>query len=77
MVLQRLHDFKLYYKLNKCVFSTNTINFLRFIISLQGVSMKCSQINIILDWPVLYSVYNVLIFVWFANFYRRFIKGYS
>lgn len=62
--------------MNKYAFSTNTVNFLRFIISLQGVSMEHSWVDMILDWPVLQSVHDVLIFVGFVNFYRRFIEGY-
>ena len=34
IILQRLYNFKLYYKLNKYTFSTNIVNILRFIISL-------------------------------------------
>lgn len=42
MVLERLRDYKLYCKLNKCAFHTDTVSFLGFIINPQGVSMERS-----------------------------------
>ena len=39
--------------------------------------MDPDHIVAITEWPVLQDVYEVQIFLGFANFYRRFINGYS
>src|SRR5213075_3027745 len=43
----------------------------------QGVEMDPARIATILDWPVPKSVHDIQVFLGFANFYRRFIEGYS
>ena len=76
-VLQRLQEHELYVKLEKCEFSVQRTNFLGFIISPEGVEMDPARIATILDWPVPKSVHDIQVFLGFANFYRRFIEGYS
>ena len=77
MVLERLEKFRLYCKLSKCAFHTDTVNFLGFVISPKGIEMECSQVDTILDWPALQSVHDILMFLGFTNFYQQFIEGYS
>jgi len=76
-VLQRLQEHELYVKLEKCEFSVQRTNFLGFIISPEGVEMDPARIATIIDWPVPKSVHDIQVFLGFANFYRRFIEGYS
>src|SRR5205809_7537339 len=47
-VLECLHKYRLYIKINKCFFEINIINFLSFIMSLHDIQIKKSQIKIIL-----------------------------
>ena len=42
-----------------------------------GVVMDPERVRVIRDWPTPQSFHEVQIFLGFANFYRRFIWGYS
>ena len=44
---------------------------------LSGLSMARNKIQTVLDWPKLQKVKDIQSFLGFANFYRRFIQGYS
>src|SRR5437762_7421274 len=76
-VLQKLLEHGLFVKLEKCQFSVQEISVLGFVISPQGSSMDSDRISTISDWPVPRSVTDIQVFLGFANFYRRFIDGYS
>ena len=76
-VLQALWENQLFTKLEKCVFSQDTVEYLGFIVSTQGISMDPAQVNTITTWPTLSSVKDVLTFLGFCNFYWRFIAWYS
>jgi len=47
MVLKRLWEYKLYINLKKCLFYITSINFLGFIISVNGVLMEKSWVDAI------------------------------
>jgi len=47
MVLERLREYKLYINLKKCSFYITSINFLGFIISVNGVLIKKSRVDAI------------------------------
>jgi len=76
-VLQRLQEHELYVKLEKCEFHVQETRFLGFIISPNGVAMDPDRIKTIVDWPVPKSQHDLQVFLGFANFYRRFVEGYS
>jgi hypothetical protein len=76
-VLQKLIEHRLYAKLEKCEFHAQTIGFLGYIISPEGISMESDRIATITEWPAPASVHDIQVFLGFANFYRRFIEGYS
>ncbi len=67
----------LYTKLSKCLFSVTRILFLWFFLTDKGVEMEEDCISTILNWPEPESVREVQSFLGFANFYRRFVKGFS
>jgi len=46
-ILERLRKFKLYASLKKCEFFITKVNFLKFVIFIESVSMNSSRINII------------------------------
>src|SRR5437762_11188999 len=77
LVLEKLFVHGLFVKLKKCEFHVQKISFLGFVISPEGISMDPARISTISDWPVPRSVTDIPIFLVFANFYRRFIDGYS
>jgi hypothetical protein len=61
----------------KCVFHQPEVEFLGFILSTEGVKMDPSKVEAVQKWPRPQNVTEVQEFLGFANFYRRFIKGYS
>ncbi len=75
-VFNRLREYSLYVKLLKCYFKVDTINFLGFFISLRGIEMEPNKVSSILDWPRPRSVKEIMSFLGFANFYRRFIVNF-
>lgn len=76
-VLERLRQFALYASLKKCQFFTQKVEFLGFIVSTDGVAMDPERVATIREWPRPKSYREVQVFLGFANFYRRFIYGYS
>src|SRR5262245_12424508 len=67
-VLKRLQENDLFAKLEKCEFSTKTVNFLGYVVSDQGIGMEPSRIRAISDWPVPSNVRELQSFLGFANF---------
>jgi len=49
-ILERLRKFKLYASLKKCEFFITKVNFLKFIIFTESISMNSSRIDIIKTW---------------------------
>jgi hypothetical protein len=76
-VLQRLQEFGLYYKAEKCQFRVQEVGFLGFVINSDGIGMESDRISKIEDWPTPESVRDVQVLLGFANFYRRFIRKYA
>ena len=76
-VLRRLRKHGLYARPDKCHFGVDSIEYLGFILSKEGLKMDQSKIQTIKDWPEPRKVKDVQSFLGFANFYRRFISEYS
>jgi hypothetical protein len=76
-VLRCLREHSLFAKVEKCAFSMDTTNFLRFIISPDGLRMDESKVQVIRDWPTPRKVKDIQSFLRFTNFYHRFIASYS
>lgn len=77
LVLQRLREAKLYAKLSKCNFFQSKIQFLGYVLTPEGISPDPSKLQAVQQWPVPTTVQAVQRFLGFANYYRRFVKGYS
>ncbi len=76
-VLHRLRANRLYCKGSKCEFHGDSMEYLGYILSPEGLCMSEDKVKAILDWPVLWKVKDIQSFLGFANFYRRFIHEYS
>src|SRR5271169_395086 len=50
-VLHCLHKNGLYARLDKCCFSTDSIEYLGFILSKEGLQMDPAKVQAIQDWP--------------------------
>ncbi len=76
-VLRRLIKHQLYAKLEKCEFHTTSVAFLGYIISPEGIVMDDNKVNAVINWPCPKNLKELQRFLGFANFYRRFIRGFS
>ena len=76
-VLCCLQKHGLYARPDKCQFSVNSIKYLGFILSKDGLKMDPTKVQTIQDWPKPRKVKDIQSFLGFANFYRRFISEYS
>jgi hypothetical protein len=76
-VLSRLRKFRLYAKASKCVFHSESVEFLGFVVSASGLCMAEDKLAAVKEWPVPSRVKDVQSFLGFCNFYRRFIKSFS
>jgi Reverse transcriptase (RNA-dependent DNA polymerase)/RNase H-like domain found in reverse transcriptase len=76
-ILMALFKAQLFCKPEKCAFHQEKVDFLGYVITPGGLSMDPSKVNTILEWEQPTNVKEVQSFLGFANFYRRFIKGYS
>ena len=71
----RLHN--LFVKLEKCSFYQAAVAFLGYIISDRGTSVDPDKVKSLAEWPIPSNTTEVMAFLGFANFYRRFIQSYS
>ena len=77
-VLRRLQDAGLQLDIDKCEFEVQSTKYLGFIIDAGvGVRMDPQKVEAILTWEAPKSVKGVQGFIGFANFYRKFIQGFS
>ena len=77
-VLLRMREAGLQLDISKCEFEVQETKYLGFIIEAgKGVRMDPAKVKAILEWEAPKSVKAVQSFLGFANFYRRFINGFS
>jgi hypothetical protein len=76
-VLARLRKHDLYLKLEKCDFNKKETEFLGIIITDGQIKMDPIKLKGVADWPAPAKLKEVQAFMGFANFYQRFINGFS
>ena len=76
-VLQKLHEADLQADITKCAFHVKKILYLELIIIIKGVKMNSVKVSTIIKWLILVNIKDIQSFLNFANFYQRFIYGYS
>src|ERR1700712_1654832 len=76
-VLAKLKEHQLAVSVTKSVFHKESVEFLGYIVTTNGVTMSERKVESIKNWKPPRSVKEVQIFIGFANFYKRFIKGFS
>ena len=75
-VLYHLKKNNLYASPEKCIFHQRKIEFLGYILSLEGLQINKEKIRVIWDWSTPRHIKDVQAFLGFMNFYRRFINNY-
>ena len=76
-VLDVLRKHSLFTKLKKCRFYKDEVRFLEYIASSQGIWMEDERIKAVRNWLEPKLVRDIQVFISFANFYWRFIQGFS
>ena len=76
-VLRCLRHHKLFAKPEKCEFHSDSVEYLRYFLSPDSLTMSQDKVTAICDWPEPRKVKEIQSFLGFANFYHRFIFNYS
>ena len=76
-VIERLMKHNLFLKPEKCEWEKQEVGFLGMRVSNRGVEMEEEKLKRIDEWPAPKTVKQIQEFLGFANFYRRFIAGFS
>src|SRR5882672_11412374 len=76
-VLEHLREYDLHSKPEKCLFHTQKIKFLGFMLTPTGISMDTAKTDAISIWPTPTNLKAVQAFLGFSNFYCQFIVGFS
>ncbi len=69
-MLQRLLENGLFVKVEKCAFHAQSVPFLGFIVSPEGVRMDPDKVKAVVGWPIPDSRKALQRFLGFANLYR-------
>lgn len=76
-VLEVLSMNGLHLKPEKCHFNQTEVKYLGLIIGQEGIKMDPAKVETVRNWPTPTCTRDIRAFLGFANFYRRFIKGFS
>jgi hypothetical protein len=76
-VLHTLRQHKLYANLEKCSFGMDRVHYLGYIFDVHGVHVDLAKIQVICDWPAPTTLIELCSFLGLANFYHRFMLGFS
>ncbi len=75
-ILDILRKNGLFANLKKCRFHKHKVRFLGYLVLTHGVRMEDERIEAVKNWPEPKSVRDIQVFLEFANFYCRFIRGF-
>jgi hypothetical protein len=75
--LGTLRQDKLYANLETCSFGMNMVQYLGYIVDDHGVHVDPAKIQVIHGWPAPTTLTKLQSFLGLANFYRRFMLGFT
>jgi hypothetical protein len=76
-VLQKLRDFNLQAKPEKCEFHVKKVQFLGYVLTGTEIRMDPQKIEAVRNWPTPTNKSEVRSFLGFSNYYRKFIAHYG
>ena len=77
MVLQKAVEFNLSLNQDKCIFATNKVTYLGFVISNDGLSPDPEKLKAVRDFPRPKCVRDIRSFLGLTGFYRQFVESYA
>ena len=77
LMFARLREHQLYVKQEKCEFAKTSIKFLGHVIEQGRIRMDGRKVRAIQEWKVPKGVSELRSFLGLANYYRKFVEGYS
>ena len=75
-MLQKFHEKGFYLNIDKCEFSISEVKYFEMYVEKNEIRMDLEKIKVILKWKTPKSVRDVLLFLEFSNFYKRFIEKF-
>jgi hypothetical protein len=76
-VLQLLKEKELYAKPSKCFFGVKEVDYLRHIVSHEGVKVDPHKIKAMMDWSIPKTLKNLRGFLGLTGYYRKFVRHYG
>ena len=77
IVLEKLKQHQFRAKLSKCQFCLPELKFLGHLVGKDGIKVDPAKVEVVKQWPVPTTLTELRCFLGLANYFRRFIQGYS
>ncbi len=76
-VFFKLKEMNLKLNPNKCCFVAKSITFLGHVASNEGTKLDPSKINVVMHFPKLRMVSNIMFFLGLTRYYQNYVWGHS